>query len=161
MPWNNGYERKKFEEEQKKLAEEYRAAGMSEEQIHQMYLFDLAQFNSLRCEREHTQSFPDGFPKDDPEGTSPLNQKFLSAVSTETQMCDFQSHDWWIDDLDSPELIALVHKLTPDELELITLIVYEKVTQKEAAERLGIVQGTVSKNYEKVKKFLRNFRKTE
>ena len=149
MPWNNGYERKKFEEEQKKLAEEYRAAGMSEEQIHQMYLFD------------HTQSFPDGFPEDDPEGTSPLNQKFLSAVSTETQMCDFQSHDWWIDDLDSQELIALVHKLTPEELELITLIVYEKVPQKEAAERLGIVQGTVSKNYEKVKKFLRNFRKTE
>ena len=50
---------------------------------------------------------------------------------------------------------------TPEELELVTLIVYEKVPQKEAAERLGIVQGTVSKNFEKVKKFLRNFRKME
>ena len=134
---------------------------MSEEQIHQMYLFDLAQFNSLRREREHTQSFPDGFPEDDPVGTSPLNRKFLSAVSTEITMSDFQARYWWVDDLDSPELIALVHKLTPEELELVTLIVYEKVPQKEVAERLGIVQGTVSKNFEKAKKFLRNFRKME
>ena len=161
MPWNNGYERKKFEEEQERLAEEYRAAGMSEEQIHQMYLYDLAQFNSLRREREHTQSFPDGFPENDPEGTSPLNQKFQTEVSAEITISDFQSRYWWIDDLDSPELIHLVHKLTPEELELVTLIVYEKVPQKEAAERLGIVQGTVSKNFEKVKKFLRNFRKME
>ena len=79
MPWNNGYEQKKFEEEQKRLAKEYRAAGMSEEQIYQMYLYDLERHNSLRREREHTQSFPDGFPEDDPEGTSPLNRKFLSA----------------------------------------------------------------------------------
>ena len=161
MAWNNGYERKKFEEKQKRLAREYRAAGMSEEQIYQMYLYDLEQFNSLRREREHTQAIPEGFPEDDPEGTSPLNQKFLSAVSTEINLSDFRSRYWWVDDLDSPELIALIHKLTPEELELITLIVYEKVPQKEAAARLGIVQSTVSKNFEKVKNFLRNFRKTE
>ena len=161
MPWNNGYEQKKFEEEQKRLAKEYRAAGMSEEQIYQMQLYDLERHNSLRREREHTQSFPDGVPEDDPEGTSPLNRKFLSAISTEITMSDFQSRQWWIDDLDSPELIALVHKLTPEEIELITLIVYEKVPQNEAAERLGIVQGTVIKNFEKVKNFLRNFRKME
>lgn len=83
MSWNNGYEQKNFEEEQKRLAKEYRAAGMSEEQIYQMYLYDLERHNSLRREREHTQSFPDGFPEDDPEGTSPLNRKFLSAVTTE------------------------------------------------------------------------------
>ena len=37
MAWNNGYERKKFEAEQQRLAEEYRAAGMTEEQIEEMY----------------------------------------------------------------------------------------------------------------------------
>ena len=41
MKWNNGYERKRFEANQKKLAEEYRKAGMTEEQIKAMYEFDL------------------------------------------------------------------------------------------------------------------------
>lgn len=37
MAWNNGLERKRFDEEQEKLAAEYRAAGMTEEQIEQMH----------------------------------------------------------------------------------------------------------------------------
>lgn len=161
MPWNNGYERKKFEEEQKRLANEYRAAGMTEEQIHDMYLFDLAAFNNKRRYWEHNQQFPTGFPEDDPEGTSPLNRKFLSAVSNETELSDFRSRYWWIDDLDTPELSALVKKLSPEEIELITLVVFEEKSQEEAAEQLGIVQGTVSKHFEKVRIFLKKFRKTE
>ena len=41
MAWINGFERKRFDEEQKRLAEEYRIAGMTNEQIEQMYQFDL------------------------------------------------------------------------------------------------------------------------
>ena len=41
MSWNNGYERKKFEQEQKAQAKEYRKCGMNEEQIQAMYLQDL------------------------------------------------------------------------------------------------------------------------
>ena len=41
MSWNNGYERKKFEARQKKQAEEYKAQGMTEEQIKALYEFDL------------------------------------------------------------------------------------------------------------------------
>ena len=43
MCWNDGYERRKFEARQKKQAEEYRALGMTEEQIKEMYEFDLEQ----------------------------------------------------------------------------------------------------------------------
>ena len=45
MAWINGFERKRFDEEQKRLAEEYRIAGMTNEQIEQMYQFDLETFN--------------------------------------------------------------------------------------------------------------------
>ena len=38
MSWNNGYERKKFEQEQKAQAKEYSKCGMNEEQIQAMYL---------------------------------------------------------------------------------------------------------------------------
>ena len=48
MAWINGLERKRFNEEQKRLAEQYRAAGMTEEQIEQMYQFDLVEFDSRR-----------------------------------------------------------------------------------------------------------------
>ena len=47
MAWINGFERKRFDEEQKRLAEEYRIAGMTNEQIEQMYQFDLETFNSI------------------------------------------------------------------------------------------------------------------
>ena len=48
MCWNDGYERRKFEARQKKQAEEYRALGMTEEQIKAMYEFDLEQYKSDR-----------------------------------------------------------------------------------------------------------------
>ena len=53
MAWNNGLERKRFDEEQERLAAEYRAAGMTEEQIEQIQQFDLEAFNSKRRYYEH------------------------------------------------------------------------------------------------------------
>ena len=44
MAWNNGLERKRFNEEQKRLAAEYRTAGMTEDQIEQLYQSALAEF---------------------------------------------------------------------------------------------------------------------
>ena len=66
MCWNDGYERRKFEARQKKQAEEYRALGMTEEQIKAMYEFDLEQYKSDRRYYSHTQSFvPDDFDEDE------------------------------------------------------------------------------------------------
>ena len=62
MSWNDAYERRKFKENQKKQAAEYRALGMTEEQIQAMYEFDLEQFRSDRRFYSHTQSLlPDTF----------------------------------------------------------------------------------------------------
>ncbi len=54
MKWNNGYERKKFEDEQKRWADRYRQAGMSEAQIQEMYQFDLQLHRSERINALHT-----------------------------------------------------------------------------------------------------------
>ena len=48
MSWNNGYERKKFEQAQKAQAKEYRKCGMNEEQIQAMYLQDLQEYRNNR-----------------------------------------------------------------------------------------------------------------
>ena len=155
MPWNNGYERKKFEEEQKQLAEEYRAAGMTEEQIHDMYLFDLAAFNSKRRYWEHNQQFPDNTLDDDAEGTSPLNDKFLIEMTVTMEQSTDKSRYWWIEELDNPALVKQVKKLSFADVELITMLVYEHRTQDEAAAVFGISQRAVSKRFEKLKKFLK------
>lgn len=55
MEWNNGKERKKFEKQQARLREEYRKAGMTEEQIKAMYEYDLSVFRKNRIEAIHTQ----------------------------------------------------------------------------------------------------------
>lgn len=57
MSWNDGYERKKFMAGMKKQAEEYRTAGMTEEQIKAMYEFDLGVYKSDRTYYSHTQEY--------------------------------------------------------------------------------------------------------
>ena len=53
MSWNNGYERRKFEQAQKAQAKEYRKCGMNEEQIQAMYLQDLQEYRNNRVYAIH------------------------------------------------------------------------------------------------------------
>ena len=88
MKWNNGYERKRFEANQKKLAEEYRKAGMTEEQIKAMYEFDLEQFKKDRIYQMHTQALQvEEFDELDADnGASKLAKMILEEC---TEICMF------------------------------------------------------------------------
>ena len=57
MSWNNAYERKKFNARIKREIAEYQAAGMTEEQIAEIVMFDEEQFRNDRRYRMHTQEF--------------------------------------------------------------------------------------------------------
>ena len=56
MGFNYGLEKRKFTEEWKKLYHEYKAAGMSEEDIQDIYAFDLNVFRKNRTEFQRTQT---------------------------------------------------------------------------------------------------------
>lgn len=56
MSWNDGYERNKFEQEQKAQEKVYRKCGMSDEQIREMYLLDLLEYRNNRNYAMHIQS---------------------------------------------------------------------------------------------------------
>lgn len=58
MGFNYGLEKRKFTEEWKKLYREYKAASMSEENIQNIYAFDLNVFrkNRTECQRTHPLS---------------------------------------------------------------------------------------------------------
>ena len=55
MSWNNTYERKKFNARIKREIAEYQAAGMTDEQIAEIVMFDEEQFRNDRRYRMHTQ----------------------------------------------------------------------------------------------------------
>ena len=102
MSWNNAYETKKFEAKQKKQVEEYRALGMTEEQIQAMYEFDLEQFNSERRYREHTQAFiPDDFDEneDDDEKLS-IFEKFKDVLTVSIEDSECKSRYWWVEEIE-------------------------------------------------------------
>ena len=155
MGKNYAIERAKFERQQRQQAEQYRKLGMDEEQIQTMYDFDLATFRSDWRYEKHTQglaasSFGDGTQD---ESKSALFEKFLTQLSVKPD--DGHSREWWVEEIENPQLARALKGLSKSDLEFITRIVIEKATQMELSEELGISQQAVSKKWRKMKKILK------
>lgn len=155
MGKNYAIERAKFERQQRQQAEQYRKLGMDEEQIQTMYEFDLATFRSDWRYEKHTQgfaasSFGDGTQD---ESKSALFEKFLAQLSVKPD--DGHSREWWVEEIENPQLALALKGLSKSDLEFITRIVIEKATQMELSEELGISQQAVSKKWRKMKKILK------
>ena len=155
MGKNYAIERAKFERQQRQQAEQYRKLGMDEGQIQTMYEFDLATFRSDWRYEKHTQgfatsSFGDGTQDD---SKSALFEKFLAQLSVQPD--DGHSREWWVEEIENPQLALALKGLSKSDLEFITRIVIEKATQMELSEELGISQQAVSKKWRKMKKILK------
>ena len=122
MAWINGLERKRFNEEQKRLAEQYRAAGMTEEQIEQMYQFDLVEFNSRRRFSEHTQQFSENAFEESDDDKSPLLEKYLAQLSTSLDFSFAGDRYGWVEEIEKPELIKGIKALSKEDIELIIIL---------------------------------------
>lgn len=156
MAWNNGLERMKFDKEQNRLAEEYRIAGMTEEQIEQMYQFDLEAFNNTRRFFEHNQQIPDNTFGTDSEGLCPLYNKFLEPMSVTAENSGIRSRYWWIEELENPYLAIRLKALSKEDIDIITLYAFEGFTQCEISEKFGFSQKAISKRIEKFRRLLDN-----
>ena len=155
MGKNYAIERAKFERQQRQQAEQYRKLGMDEDQIQTMYEFDLATFRSDWRYEKHTQgfaasSFGDGTQD---ESKSALFEKFLAQLTVQPD--DGHSREWWVEEIENPQLARALKGLSKSDLEFITRIVIEKATQMELSEELGISQQAVSKKWRKMKKILK------
>lgn len=156
MSWNDGYERRKFEAKQKKLAEEYRKAGMTEEQIKAMYEFDFEQFKSDRKYRMHTQPFAssDFEEGDDDDSESTLLEKFEEQITVRLDDATCHSRYWWIEEIENPKIAQQLKKLSCDDIELLTKRVIDGFNQAELAKEYNISQKNISKKLARIKKFL-------
>ena len=155
MGKNYAIERAKFERQQRQQAEQYRKLGMDEGQIQTMYEFDLATFRSDWRYEKHTQGFaPSSFGDGtQDESKSALFEKFLAQLSVQPD--DGHSREWWVEEIENPQLALALKGLSKSDLEFITRIVIEKATQMELSEELGISQQAVSKKWRKMKKILK------
>lgn len=154
MSWNDGYERRKFEARQKKQAEEYRALGMTEEQIQAMYEFDLEKYKSDRRYYSHTQSFiPDNFDEgeDDDEKLS-IFDKFKDVLTTSIEDSGNKSRYWWIEEIDNPNLVKKIKALPQDDIELITLLAFDGYSKTEIAKMLGCQPYHITRRLARIEK---------
>lgn len=153
MSWNNGYETKKFQARQKKQAEEYRALGMTEEQIKEMYEFDLEQFRSERRHRMHTQQFTssdfDEGEEDDSEST--LFDKIFNELTCTIETWGDKSRYWWGEEIEDAELSKRIKLLSAEDIELITLYVFDDYTQDEIAIQFSCTKQNIQKKFRRIK----------
>ena len=147
MSWNNGYETKKFEARQKKQAEEYRALGMTEDQIQAMYEFDLEQFKSERRHRMHTQPLQvEEFEENDAdESDNTLLNEFFDELTCTIETSGDKSRYWWVEEIDDSETVKKIKSLSERDLEILTLMVIDELTYEEIAKIMGVCVRTIER----------------
>jgi sigma-70, region 4 len=161
MGFNYGLEKKKFDAEWEKLRREYRAAGMDEAAIQEMYEYDWQGFNAERAYRNHTQSMPDQRFDDDGDAAGDDNSamlvKFIDRFSVMPRETDEDRRYGWLDEIDSPELSAALHRLSPEDIELLTLYAFDGYGVTEIAVMQGVSHPTISKKLKRIKNILKKF----
>ena len=154
MSWNDGIERKKFEARMKKQAEEYRKAGMTEEQIKAMYEFDLEQYKSDRRYYSHTQPLEvHEFEEDGEESDNSLLHSFIDALSIDDEDGYFanSSRYGWIDTIENPALSEILRNMSDMDIEILTLTVFEGYRLNELTDILGVSYATLKRHYCSIK----------
>ena len=152
---NFAYARKKFSEAQQKLRKEYKAAGMTDEQILEMYEYDLHQFNRDLAYQRHTQRL--GIleePDMEEEGHNPLLHKFIDALTVYQQPTE-DAKLWWLDEIEDADLIKSLMRLTDDELDLIDMLAFGGCSQRKISERTGKSPTAICLKLKTIRKKLR------
>ena len=138
MAYNYAKEKRKFDAECKRKASWYRKEGMSEKNIEAMYNFDLAQFNRDRAYESRRR---------------PL-ETACGSCYVQPQEASYERYGW-IDGVSNPKLVKQLHELKEQELELLTLVVVEGKTHKEAADILSCSRQCVTKQFAQIRKIFK------
>jgi DNA-directed RNA polymerase specialized sigma subunit len=140
MSYNHGLAEKNFKEQWKKTEEEYRKAGMTEEQIKAMWEFDRKMFNSDRRNAERTVSL--------------FDNEYNHTLECHDDFYVNRRYGWLekIDDLDTyAEIMALPQIWR----EAFTMYIFDGYTQKEISSKLLRNQSNISRAIDKIAEILR------
>ncbi len=154
MSFNNGYERKLFNRQQKRQAGQYRRAGMSEESIQAMFAYDHAAFCLYRREKEHAAD-PSAMVTDD-ENTGDSRYMDMDELPADTPLVLYGSRYSWIDEIDDPELHKTIVAMKQDYIEIITLMM-EGYVQRDIAKKMHVDNAVICRKVKRIKSILGNF----
>lgn len=149
MEWNNGFERARFETEQKRQAKWYRKAGMTEEQISAMYEYDKEVFNEQRAYECHTVDIPlvdDSFDED------------VVGISSDTFAYEYQpdveSVEDWINSMESEWLIKILKGLNVGDQTILKLAFYDGYSETNIARIVHRPRQSISRRIVQMKKMI-------
>ena len=153
MGFNYALEKKKFDTHWALKKKTYRKAGMAAADIQLMKDFDWEFFLSERRFRMHTQPLPaECITENDEDSMSGLFKKFDSLKVTFSES-DFSGRYSWVDAIEDDAVADKLKNLKLVDLELLTLIVIDDLTQEEIALLQGCTQGNISLKLTRLKKY--------
>ena len=156
MGFNYGLEKKNFDRQWAIMRKQYEDAGMSIEAIQAMYEYDWSVFNAARSYQNHTQEIAAPSFEQGEESYSPLMNKYQEAISTE-HYHETKSRFTWIGGIEDEKLLFALENLDDEDLEILTLYVYEGYNTVELSKVYRIAQQNISKRILKITNFLKNF----
>ena len=155
MGFNNAAEKKKFEQRWAILRKKYCEAGMSKEAIQELHDFDWDELLSERRYREHTQLLPtESITDAEEDSMSGLFKKFDSLKVTFSES-NFSGRYSWVEAIEDEAMSVMLKTLSANDLELLTLMVIDGLSQAEIARKDGCARNTVNKKLARIKKVLR------
>lgn len=129
-------------------------AGMDENAINEMYAFDLEIFNDNRAIAKHEQPITPDMSGDN-EDKSTLFEKFMDQLSYQDSYVFIPQRYAWLGQIGNNRLYELLSDLRPDDIELITLYVFERYTYEEIGKKFGISKQAVNQRVNRLKRQLR------
>lgn len=153
MGFNYAREKLRFEKEWRLIRQQYEQAGMSPDDIEQMYAFDWAWFKSQRKYFNHLSDLSDGITLESfPQSITGYTMSIYAACG----MRDTSSINryQWFDEIDDEELARRLKLLSREDIELLTCFVFEESTQREIALKNGTYQKAVSRQIAQIRKIL-------
>ena len=160
MGYQVGHEIRKMEKEWEKLRVDYKAAGMSEEAIAQMYEFDKSALKSNRrfyekavlCHDYHIENSDGDAVKN--EMSSQVKRRNLDALTAEPAEVG-ESHKFdWLHRIECERLHKYLANLPEKSKEIVTLLAFGNYSQKEVADWLGISAPSLSNRLSVIKREL-------
>jgi RNA polymerase sigma factor (sigma-70 family) len=155
MGFNYGLEKRKFDAEWQKRADEYSAAGFDAVGIQAIRDYDWEMFKARRRNVNREQELPvDAISDDEGNNLSKLHQNFISLSSTFDETAFTGRYDW-IESIDNPVLADSLKRLDDSDKELLTLLVFDGYTQTEIAKMMSCTKQTLYKKLVRIKKYLK------
>lgn len=137
------FEKKKFDKSWEILRQKYTAAGMSESAIQELHDFDWHWFCLRRSYISHMSELPI-----DSSTVQMYKDEGLPLEDSLPGRFD------WVETIENRILHQKLKKLSPNNLELLTLFAIDGFSQPQIARLLGYSQSKISRKMSKIKEFL-------